>query len=333
MHDFGKRTWQLALSYLMIIMTLSLMFSAILYGVMSAQLDRPLPPGQQNEADVSSHIRDRIAERDRQARGSMILSLIVLNAVMLLGGAWFSYFLALRTLQPIREAMEAQSQFVSDASHELRTPLTALLTTNEVALRKKKLSEEKAREVLQKNIVEVDKLRHLTETLLTLSQVEQRTVTREPVPLDELVHESIESLEDAARAKSITIENKTKPETVLADALALTQVIKILIDNAIKYSPDNTTVRLTTTQVNNLVTLHIIDHGIGIAPEDQEHIFDRFYRADAARTRTDSSGHGLGLAIARSLALEQQHELTFVTTVGSGTEFMITMPRAATAQT
>ena len=201
--DFAKRTRQLALSYLAIIMTLSLLFSAILYGVMSSQLDRPLPPRQQTEMELSNWFRERIAERDREARASMLLSLLALNLVMLGGGAWLSYYLAGRTLRPIREAMEAQAQFVSDASHELRTPLTVLLTTNEVGLRKKHLDDAKAREVLTKNIREVEKLRGLTEMLLTLNHAEQRELALEleSVKLDELVADVVESVEDIADAR------------------------------------------------------------------------------------------------------------------------------------
>ncbi len=329
--DFAKRTRQLALSYLAIIMTLSLLFSAILYGVMSSQLDRPLPPRQQTEMELSNWFRERIAERDREARASMLLSLLALNLVMLGGGAWLSYYLAGRTLRPIREAMEAQAQFVSDASHELRTPLTALLTTNEVGLRKKHLDDAKAREVLTKNIREVEKLRGLTEMLLTLNHAEQRELALEleSVKLDELVADVVESVEDIADARSITIKTKVAEHPVMADRLALAQVIKILLDNAIKYSPDASTIKLSTTLIDESLVLHVKDHGIGIASADIDRIFDRFYRADAARTRSDTSGHGLGLAIAKSLAGQQRHMLAVKSSPGKGSEFMVTMPIAA----
>ncbi len=327
--DFAKRTRQLALSYLAIIMTLSLLFSAILYGVMSSQLDRPLPPRQQTEMELSNWFRERIAERDREARASMLLSLLALNLVMLGGGAWLSYYLAGRTLRPIREAMEAQAQFVSDASHELRTPLTVLLTTNEVGLRKKHLDDAKAREVLTKNIREVEKLRGLTEMLLTLNHAEQRELALESVKLDELVADVVESVEDIAHARSITIEAKVAEQSVVADRLALAQVIKILLDNAIKYSPDASTIKLSTTPIDESLVLHVKDHGIGIASADIDRIFDRFYRADTARTRSDTSGHGLGLAIAKSLAGQQDHTLAVKSSPGNGSEFMITMPAVA----
>lgn len=135
-----QRVRRLALSYLTVIMTLSLVFSVIIYAITSIQLNRPLPPGEHNQqppALVESQFNRRLERRNSETRGSVIVSLIVLNGVMLLVGYWLSLLLARRTLAPIEWAMRAQVQFVSDASHELRTPLTALMTTKEVVLRKK----------------------------------------------------------------------------------------------------------------------------------------------------------------------------------------------------
>ena len=136
-----QRVRRLALSYLAVIMTLSLVFSVIIYIITAVQLNRPLPPGEHNQQPpelVERQFSRRLEQRNRETRGSVIVSLIVLNGVMLLIGYWLSVLLARRTLAPIERAMRAQVQFVSDASHELRTPLTALMTTNEVALRKKR---------------------------------------------------------------------------------------------------------------------------------------------------------------------------------------------------
>ena len=136
-----QRVRRLALSYLAVIMTPSLVFSVIIYIITAAQLNRPLPPGehsQQPPAMFETQFNRRLEQRNSETRGSVVMSLIVLNGVMLLIGYWLSLLLARRTLAPIERAMRAQVQFVLDASHELRAPLTALMTTNEVALRKKR---------------------------------------------------------------------------------------------------------------------------------------------------------------------------------------------------
>lgn len=325
------RTRRLALSYLAIIMTLSLIFSGVIYGLTSSQLDRPLPPQRFGYQGTVSFILDdvqaRIEERNSQTRSSILGTLLLLNIGMLAGGAWFSFFLARRTLRPIEAVMESQYQFISDASHELRTPLTALQTTNEVALRKKHIDDEKAREVLGKNIVEVGKLRTLTETLLALTQAERAPLRKENLRLDTLVAETISTMSGAAAAKKIEIISTVKRTEVSADAVALGQILTILIDNAIKYSPEGSKVTVASKRHKYGAVLMVSDTGIGIDTKDQPHIFDRFYRADAARTRTTVSGHGLGLSIAKSLAARQGFELNLdASSKDGGSRFSIIIP-------
>lgn len=310
MTDWSAKTRHLALSYLGIIMTMSLIFSGIIYGVTVNQLGRPLPPPRSNAESERRMLyevetQNRLNERDQTTRDSVLLSLVGLNLFMLGGGAWLSIVLARRTLKPIEAAVEAQNQFVSDASHELKTPLTALQATNEVALRKKHLDDDKAREVLEKNIVEVNKLRTLTETLLTMNKADHEPLKKEPVWADEASSDTIETLTEMAAKKSITVTSTVQHVQVSANSVALGQILTILIDNAIKYSPEHTSVTVSSERRKQHLTILVHDTGAGIPEKDQPYIFDRFYRVDEARTRTDVSGHGLGLSIAKSLCDRQ----------------------------
>ena len=204
-----QRVRRLALSYLAVIMTLSLVFSVIIYAITSIQLNRPLPPGEHNQqppALVESQFNRRLERRNSETRGSVIVSLIVLNGVMLLVGYWLSLLLARRTLAPIERAMRAQVQFVSDASHELRTPLTALMTTNEVALRKKTLDEKKVRAVFQRNIDEVEKLRELTDNLLQLTQVDNQQIEKQAVDMAELIRDTVDRYQPVADRKQVVLD-------------------------------------------------------------------------------------------------------------------------------
>ena len=332
MTDWRMRTRRLALSYLGIIMVMSLVFSWIIYFVTSNQLGRPLPPPR-SEAYTFHRIlyeketKSRLVERDRQTRESMIVSLIILNVCMLGGGAWFSLYLAKRTLRPIELAMAAQNQFISDASHELKTPLTALQATNEVALRKKHLDAAKAREVLEKNSVEVDKLQTLTEDLFTMNEADTVVLEKEPVMLDVLAGDTVAMLKDVADKKSITITTDVACVSVMANAVALRQIITILVDNAIKYSPEHAMVTVTSERQKQAITLQIRDTGMGIADKDKRYIFDRFYRVDKARTRTDASGHGLGLSIALALCRRQGFTLNLKESrEGYGSTFEVAIP-------
>lgn len=317
-----QRVRRLALSYLAVIMTLSLVFSVIIYAITSAQLNRPLPPGEQAQQPpelIERQFSRRLEQRNRETRGSVIMSLAALNGVMLLVGYWLSLLLARRTLEPIERSIEQQAQFVSDASHELRTPLTALMTTNEVALRKKTLDEKKARAVFQRNIDEVEKMRELTDNLLQLTQVDNQQIEKQAVDMAKLVRDTIDRYQPVADKKQVVLDMQVPSVTHVVAVAAVTQILGTLIDNAIKYSPSGSTavIRLDGQ------TLSVVDQGIGIAKKDQAKIFDRFYRSDEARTRGHSSGYGLGLAIAKAVADNHGYQLSVKSETGQGSTFSL----------
>lgn len=224
--------------------------------------------------------------------------------------------------------MDAQTQFISDASHELRTPLTALRITNEVALRKSHLDDAKARSILSKNSLEIDKLHTLTETLLTLTIADQQILALQPIKLIEVVDDTLATMVAAAAAKQIEVSRDIPDITVTANPVGLTQAVTILVDNAIKYAPPGSAVRLVATVDKHRALLTVSDTGPGIDEADQAHIFDRFYRADSARGRSQSGGHGLGLAIARALCARQNIGLRLATSSKQGSEFELAIPKA-----
>lgn len=317
-----QRVRRLALSYLAVIMTLSLVFSVIIYAITSAQLNRPLPPGehaQQPPELIERQFSRRLEQRNSETRGSVILSLAALNGVMLLIGYWLSLLLARRTLAPIERAMRAQVQFVSDASHELRTPLTALMTTNEVALRKKTLDEKKVRAVFQRNIDEVEKLRKLTDNLLQLTQVDNQQIEKQAVDMAELIRDIVDRYQPVADKKQVALDMQVVSVTHVVAVVAVTQILGTLIDNAIKYSPLGSTVVIRLDGQ----TLSVVDQGIGIAKQNQAKVFDRFYRSDEARTRGHGSGYGLGLAIARAVADKNGYQLSVKSELGQGSTFSL----------
>lgn len=327
-----QRVRRLALSYLAVIMTLSLVFSVIIYAITSVQLNRPLPPGehaQQPPELIERQFSRRLEQRNRETRGSVIMSLVVLNGVMLLVGYWLSLLLARRTLAPIERSIEQQTQFVSDASHELRTPLAALLLVNEVALRKSTLTEKKARQVLSQNVAEIKKLTELSNSLLDLAKSEQTMTEPELASPIKLIEEVVVQFAPAAQVKRVTISYKNRgfAHNVLLQTNAVRQILAIFMDNAIKYAPPkNGKVNVWVDRKKHVLEFTVRDNGPGIAPGDQKHIFERFYRADAARTRTDVSGHGLGLAIAKSLADRCGYTIRVKSQPPNGAEFTLIVP-------
>lgn len=317
-----QRVRRLALSYLAVIMTLSLVFSVIIYAITSVQLNRPLPPSEHAQQPlelVERQFSRRLEQRNRETRGSVIMSLAALNGVMLLVGYRLSLLLARRTLAPIERSIEQQVQFVSDASHELRTPLTALMTTNEVALRKKTLDEKKARVVFQRNIDEVEKLRELTDNLLQLTQVDNQQIEKQAVDMAKLVRDTVDRYQPVADKKQVVLDMQVPSVTRVVAVAAAAQILGTLVDNAIKYSPPGSTVVIRLDGQ----TLSVVDQGIGIAKQDQAKIFNRFYRSDEARTRGHSSGYGLGLAIARAVADKNGYQLSVKSELGQGSIFSL----------
>ena len=327
-------TGRLTATYLAIIMVMSLMFTFVLYGISTSHLDRRIPtPSQYDDYDsifsgrtgLQSQLNEYLQRRITQEKAELAWQLFGINLLIFIGGAGVSYSLARRSLEPIEQAMVSKDQFISDASHELRTPLTALQTTNEVALRNTKLNIKEARELLEENLVEVKRLQQLTDGLLGLMK-ENHQVSYESVQLQQIVSESFGQVIAKAQDKNITVEDKVPPLSVRTDPALLSQVVTILLDNAIKYSPENTSVTVNASAHKKQILLTVSDHGVGIKRGDIEHIFDRFYRADQSRSKQVAEGYGLGLAIAKKIADSIEANITVKSAAGKGSTFTIYLP-------
>lgn len=185
-----------------------------------------------------------------------------------------------------------------------------------------------ARQVIKRNINEVEKIQGLAESLLVLSQAENESITKERVSLTEAIQDIQETFHDAASEKGVQIQLNIPELDVWANEAVLRQVITILLDNAVKYSPKGSKVVVDAEARKHKVTLKIQDQGCGIDTKDKPYIFDRFYRADKSRTRTDISGHGLGLSIAKSLSDAHGFDLRLVSSSAKkGTVFSLAIPR------
>lgn len=312
--------------YVAIIMVISLLFSVWVYnqaqGELRFGLGRVGTPVQRQIIGPGGSYSVIVDERLDDSRNRLIVRLIGLNAFVLVAGAMASYALARRTLQPIEEAVEAQHRFTADASHELRTPLAAMKAEIEVGLRDKAITKADAVELLQSNLEEVDRLGGLAEGLLALTQTDETPVLV-PVSLKEAAAKVVKRLQPLAAAKQIQIISQLEPVIVQAEAPAVDKIIGILLDNAIKYSPEKTQVVVRTYQKDGQGYLEIQDQGIGIKASELPHIFDRFYRADTSRTKAHIPGHGLGLAIAQKLAENLQGRIVAHSTPAKGSVFRL----------
>jgi signal transduction histidine kinase len=313
-------TTRLTLPYLAVIIAMSLGFSALFYRTFMPDSNRQLSP------DAPAIVVRESRHYYEYVRNRLLTRLALLNGGTLVGGAFLSYYLARRTLRPIERAMDAQSRFTSDASHELRTPLAAIQAENEVALRGSNLTLSRAKELLRSNVEEITRLQQLSEGLLRLTNSRQQ-LDVQPVWVDEIGGDAMNHVIKLAQAKGIAIEDTVPHVQVVANPQSLAQAIVILLDNAIKYSPEKSTIHLEGKMNGKQVQLHVRDEGIGIAASHLPHIFDRFYRADQSRTSQSVQGYGLGLSIAKKL-IEQQHgSISAVGELGEGSTFTIRLPR------
>lgn len=324
---FHSALIRLTMWYMVIILVLSLLFSFIVFSLASREFERAFGPRRPGEVSIfvnSDTVMQLRQERVDESEKRLIGNLVLFNAVTLTLGGVCSYLLARRTLYPIEEAMEMQSRFSSDAAHELRTPLAIMQSETEVTLRNKKAAKDVYIETLESNLDEIQRLQTLTSRLLLLS--EQHDLELGTIPVDEVASDAMTRLIPLAIAKDIEIDNQIEPLVAMANRDALTDVLGILIDNAIKYSPKKSKITLTSQQKDGRVIIEVHDQGEGISEQDISKIFDRFYRVDASRSRQYVQGHGLGLSIARRL-MDVQHGYVGVTSrKGDGSTFFVRLP-------
>lgn len=308
-------------------MGMTVMFSSVIYVISASQLGRPLPIRGQGMSQLDAFTRDSVQElfdrRAEQARAELLLSLVMLNLTVLIGGGFISYILARKTLRPIELAMEAQARFVSDASHELRTPLAALQVTNEVALRKRKLKISDAKNLIGHNLAETMKLRDLSESLLGLAKQDVADTAMTTMTVYQVVDDAVKTLRPLAESRNVVIKRDIPKLSITANRPAVAQLLRILIDNAIKYSNEGSDVTIIAEKHGDDTIIKVHDDGPGIASEYQQKVFDRFYRIDESRSSKHVQGSGLGLAIARSIADHQGYTISLNSEPGHGSTFEV----------
>lgn len=323
--------------YLLIIMLISMVFSVVIYIMITNELERgfrraemrfraerlepPLSRGLEN-------IGPQLIEDLEAAKHRVALNLLVVNGIILVFSASAGYFLAGRTLKPIQEMVDEQNRFVTDSSHELRTPITALKTSIEVGLRDRKLDLKQAKELLESNLEEVNDLQTLSDNLLILakSQAAQTSLNLQTLSLKDVVNEAIGKVKAMAMEKGIKIDQSIEQVELEGDKDELIRLLVIFLDNAIKFSHRNTSLSLKGERIDKKVKIIISDQGIGIEEKEIPHIFDRFYRTDKSRSKANIPGYGLGLSIAQKIVQLHKGAIAVKSTVGKGATFIVYLP-------
>lgn len=235
-----------------------------------------------------------------------------------------------RLLDRVAEIHAGQQRFMADAAHELRTPLTILRGEIQVCLREPG-NQPLLIETLKSNLDESVHLSRLVESLLTLARADAGTVLGERLPVDltDLVARVLDRMRPLAEGRRVRLTQRSEclPGECLAeiDAVALERVLVNLMDNAIKHSPADHVVEVRLSATGPQIFLKVTDHGMGIGAEHLPHLFNRFYRVDAARRRMDG-GTGLGLAIVKTIVEAHGGTVSVTSEIGVGSTFTVSLP-------
>lgn len=309
----------LTVYYIVAIGLVMAVFSALLYFSLITNLRDTLMDQFPNGSD-RHHVYEETTDR---FQGTILLGDIV--GLLLIGGA--SYLLAGRTLRPIRQALEDQRRFSSDASHELRTPLAIMQSQSEVALRNAGSTNEELRSVISSGLEESKRMTHLVEDLLAVARSEQGIKKTERVDLEKILLPAIDSIRIRAAEKRIVIDERLEDAAVSADGSAIYRAFLNVLDNAVSYTEPEGSLSVVLTKSSGDAVITVKDTGIGISKADLPNIFKRFYKADVARSYRPGSP-GLGLAIVSEIIASHGGTVSVDSKVGSGSEFTISIPLA-----
>jgi signal transduction histidine kinase len=257
---------------------------------------------------------------------SLLHVLLAVTTVGLAAAAVISAMLVRRALRPIQRAWRRQRDFVADAAHELRTPLAIMRTAAELGLAHEAQVEQQR--ALERTLEQNAHLTRLVDSLSLLARADSGAVMleRQPMDLSRLVREVASGVAVLAEERGVALLVEAGPESrVLGDSGRLRQLVLILLDNALKHTPAGGGVRVAVDRQSDAIRLVVRDTGPGIAPDDLPHLFERFYRADRART---GEGTGLGLAIGRWIAEAHGGYIAAANARAQGALFTVTLPAA-----
>jgi signal transduction histidine kinase len=269
-------------------------------------------------------VADRIELEDRYASLIAALAAGAAGGILLVAiGGWF---LAWKAIEPIERNIAYVRRFVADAAHELRTPVSVLRSRADVALSRERKPEAYV-DALTAVGLEAERMGRIVDDLLTLARVDagERAIVRQRLYLDDLALDAVSGVRVLAETHGVDLNVREFEEApVDADPALLRQMLVILLDNAVKFTPTGGSVSLSVRPSEGRAIVTVEDSGVGISPAELPRIYDRFYRGDDARRRSD--GAGLGLSIAKWIADTHGAQIDLVSTVGQGTRFTVTFP-------
>ena len=318
---FARARRRLALLFVALVVVLVVVSSVFMYLTVRADI-RTAASGSYQDTESEQAFVSR-------SLGSLRWQLVAVDAVIVIVVGVGGLLYARSTLRPIRESVAAQKRFVADASHDLRTPLAIMRAEFEVALRRPDL-DETTRPVLVSGLEEVAVMSAMVEDLLTLSRIDahQELLAREPLDLVALARQTVDELGALAATGGVALQSDAVGDApAVGDESHVRRALRNVLRNAVEHSPPGATVEVAVRRTTAGAEVVVTDHGEGMPPEVLEHVFDRFYRGDAARARA-RGGSGLGLTIARWALRGMGGDLSVESEVAVGTRVTLTLPAA-----
>lgn len=328
---FQSASLKLTAWYVLGIMIISSIFSILVFNFATGELHARFETIETRLAQSTTLLEqddfDFKLVRERQlkeAKHNIIIMLTYTNVAVFIIACIAGYAWSKRILRPIEAAHEAQTRFTSDASHELKTPLAVMKTELEVILSDSTASKDDYREILESNLEEVDRLSSLSTTLLMLAKLEYSELEWRTFNITETVGQAIHSLGD--RGERIDVTAMKKVPDIEANPASITELVVVLLDNALKYSPEDSRVVVSIKRRTRAIELSVENAGKGIEADQLPHIFTRFYRANSARNNHVTVSYGLGLPLAKKIVELHHGELTATSQPEVFTRFTVRLP-------
>jgi len=233
------------------------------------------------------------------------------------------------TVGALREADRLKTELLANVSHDLRTPLTSIKGYSTTILRHyQKLTDDEKRDFLKEIDMASDRLTELIENLLQLSKLEAGgfRMNKEPLAIDNLIANAMEDMQQKAQSYKFALKSPKSLPLVEADPRRIRQVIDNLLGNAIKYSPDGTEISVICEVDDQSLSVHVKDQGVGIAANEIDKIFERFYQAASGTSSHKAGGVGLGLAICKGIIEAHKGRIWAQSEIGKGSVFTFTLP-------
>jgi signal transduction histidine kinase len=278
---------------------------------------------------VAVAVADRIELEDRYA--DLIAAFVAISFAALILVAAGGFILVRKSTAPIERSMEFMRRFMADAAHELRTPITILRTRAEVALQQPRDAENYV-SALRGVEAEARRLGGIVDSLLVLARADagDRQIDKERIFLDDIAIDAAGAAQIVARQKNVLVRvDEFEEAPIEGDPTLIRQLIMIVLDNAVKFTDAGGQVHVRVSMHEGAPTFVVEDTGMGIRQEELSRVFQRFFRGETARSRTN--GAGLGLSIASWIAREHGAEISLTSEPGKGTRVIVTFPRVASA--